>query len=88
MMQYEIELSTKHPSEANNNCENCYLKSIICLVKNKTLYNIPIKIKIFCYQNNIDIKYVAYIRFGMLLVRIDGQKLNILGNENSAMYSK
>ena len=34
MMQYEIELNTKHPSEANNNFENCYLKSIIFLVKN------------------------------------------------------
>ena len=75
MMQYEIELSTKHPSEANNNFENCYLKSIIFfLMKNKTFYNIPIKIKIFCHHNNIDIKYFADIRFGMFLVLIDGQK--------------
>ena len=76
MMQYGIKLSTKHPYETINNFENCYLKSIIVLVKNKTFYNIPIKIKIFCYQNNIGIKYFADIRFGML------------GNKNSAMYSK
>ena len=47
MMQYGIELSTKHPSETNNNFENCYLKSIIFLVKIIFFYNIPIKIKIF-----------------------------------------
>ena len=29
MMQYGIKLSTKHPSETNNNFENSYLKSII-----------------------------------------------------------
>ena len=29
MMQYGIKLSTKHPSEANNNFEKRYLKSII-----------------------------------------------------------
>ena len=29
MMQYRIKLSTKHPSETNNNFENSYLKSII-----------------------------------------------------------
>ena len=34
MMQYGIKLSTKHPSETNNNFEKCYLKSIIFLVKN------------------------------------------------------
>ena len=50
MMQYGIKLSTKHPYENINNFENCYLKSIIVLVKNKTLYNIPIKIKIFCIK--------------------------------------
>ena len=27
MMQYGIKLSTKHPSETNNNFENSYLKS-------------------------------------------------------------
>ena len=29
MMQYGIKPSTTHPSETNNNFENCYLKSII-----------------------------------------------------------
>ena len=29
MMQHGIKLSTKHPSETNNNFENSYLKSII-----------------------------------------------------------
>ena len=29
MLQYGIKLSTKHPSETNNNFENTYLKSII-----------------------------------------------------------
>ena len=37
MMQYGIILSTKHLSETHNNFENFYLKSIIFLVKNKTL---------------------------------------------------
>ena len=54
MMQYVIQLSTKHPSETNNNFEKCHLKSIIFWVKkNKTFYNIPIKIKLFCNENNI-----------------------------------
>ena len=74
MMQYGFKLSTKHPSETNNNFENSYLKSISVLVKNKTFYNIPIKIKIFCNKNNIGLKYFADIRFGMFLVRIDRQK--------------
>ena len=34
VMQYGILLSTKHPSETNNNFKNSYLKSIIVLVKN------------------------------------------------------
>ena len=53
MMQCGIELSTKDPSETNNNFENSYLKSIIFTVKNRTFYNIPIKIEIFCNQNSI-----------------------------------
>ena len=43
--------------------------------------------KIFRNQNNIDLEYFADIRFGMFLVQIDRQKMNILGKENSAMYS-
>ena len=74
MMQYGFKLSTKHPSETNNNFENSYLKSLSFLVKNKTYYNIPIKIKIFCNKNNIGLKYFADIRFGMFLVKIDRQK--------------
>ena len=46
MMQYGIKLSTKQPSETKNNFENSYLKSIIFSVKNRTFYNIPIKIEI------------------------------------------
>ena len=88
MMQYGIKLSTKHPSEIKNNFENSYLKSIIFSVKNRIFYNIPIKIEIFCNQNSIGLKYFADIWFGMFLVQIYRQKWNILGNENSAIYSK
>ena len=74
MMQYGIKLSTKQPSETKNNFENSYLKSIIFSVKNRTFYNIPIKIEIFCNQNSIGLKYFADIRFGMFLVQIYRQK--------------
>ena len=74
MMQYGIKLSTKHPSETINNFENSYLKSVIFSVKSITFYNIPIKIKIFCKQNCIGLKYVAEIWLGMFLVKIDRQK--------------
>ena len=40
----------------------------------KLFYNIPIKIKIFCNKNNIDLKYFADIRLVMFLVKIDRQK--------------
>ena len=53
MMLYGIKLSTKNPSETQNNFENPYLKSVIISVTNRTFYNIPIKIKIFCNQNSI-----------------------------------
>ena len=74
IMQYVIKLSTKHLSETNNNFEISYLKSIVILVKNKTFYNIPIKIKIFCNQNKIGLKYFANIMSSMFLVQIDRQK--------------
>ena len=74
MMQYGIKLSTKHPPETNIHLKNSYLKSISILVKNKTFYNIPIKIKIFGNKNDIGLKYFADIRFGMFLVKIDRQK--------------
>ena len=74
MVQYGFKLSTKHPPETYNHFEKCYFKSISILVKNKTFYNIPIKIKIFCNKNNIGLKYFANIRFGMFLVKIDRQK--------------
>ena len=74
MMQYGIELSTKHPSETNNNFEIFYLKSVIFSAKSITSYNIPIKIDIFCNQNSIGLKYFAKIRFDMFLVQIDRQK--------------
>ena len=88
MMQYGFKLSTKHPPETNNLLKNSYLKSISILVKNKTFFDIPIKIKIFYNKNNTGLKYFADIRFGMFLVKIDRQKLKILQYENSAMYSK
>ena len=88
MVQYWIKLSTKHPSETKDNFENSYLKSIILSVKNRTFYNIPIKIEIFCNQNSIGLKYFADIWFRMCLVHIFRQKWNNLGNENSAIYSK
>ena len=56
MMQYRFKLSTKHPPETNNHLKNSYLKSFSILVENKTFYNIPIKIKIFCNKNNIGLK--------------------------------
>ena len=74
MMQYGIKLSTKHPSETNNNFENSYLKSVIFSVKSIIFYNIPMKIEIFCNQNSIDLKYFAEIWFGMFLVQNDRQK--------------
>ena len=80
MMQYGIKLSTKHPSETNNNFENSYLKSVNVSVKSITFYNIPIKIDLFCNQNSIGLKYFAEIWFSMFLVKIDRQKLNIFGN--------
>ena len=61
MMQYGIKLSTKHSSETKNNFENSYLKSIIFSIKNRTFYNIPIKIEIVCNQNSIGLTYVANI---------------------------
>ena len=74
MMQYGIKLSTKHPSETNNNFKKSYLKSVIFSVKSITFYDIPIKIEIFCNQNSIGLKYFAEIWFGMFLVKIDDQK--------------
>ena len=62
MVQYGIKLSTKHPSETNNNFENIYLKSVIFSVKSITFYNIQIKIEIFCSQNSIGLKY--FPKFG------------------------
>ena len=74
MMPYGIKLSTKQPSETKNNFENSYLQSIIFSVKNRTFYNIPIKIEIFCNQNSICLKYFAYIWFGMFYVQVYRQK--------------
>ena len=62
-------MSTKNPSENKNNFENSYLKTIIFSVKNRTFYNIPIKIAIFCNHNTIGLKYFADIWFGMFLVK-------------------
>ena len=70
MMQYGIKFSTKHPSETKNNFENFYLKSIIFSIKSRTFYNIPIKIKIVCNQNSIELKYFANNWSGMFLVQI------------------
>ena len=74
MMQYGIKLSTKQPSETKTNFENSYLKSIIFSVKNRTFYNIPIKIDIFCNQNSLGLKFFADIWFGMFYVQVYRQK--------------
>ena len=74
MMHYGFKLSTKHPPETNNHLKNSYLKSIRILAKNETFYNIPIKIKIFCIENNIGLKYFADIKLVIILVKIDRQK--------------
>ena len=87
MMKYWMKLSTKHPSDTHNNFKNSHLKSIILRVK-IFFCIIGIKIKIFCNQNYPGLKKFNDFRFDMCLVRLDGQKLNILGKENSAMYSK
>ena len=65
MMQYGIKLTSKHPSETKHNFENSYLKSFIFSVKNRTFYNIPIKIEIFCNQNSVGLKQFADIWFDM-----------------------
>ena len=65
MMQHGIKLSTKHPSETNNNFKNSYLKSVNVSVKSITFYNIPIKIDLFCNQNSIGLKYFVEIWFSM-----------------------
>ena len=75
MVQYGIKLSTKHPSETKNNVVNSYLKSIIFSVKNRTFYNIPIRIDMFCNQNSIGLKYFADIWFGIFLVHIDKNRI-------------
>ena len=74
MMQYGIKLSTKHPSETNNNFENSYLKSVIFSLKSITFYIIPIKIEISFNQNSFGLKYFAKIWFCMFLVKNDRQK--------------
>ena len=78
MMQYGIKLSTAHRSETNINFKKSYLKSTHFLNKNERFYNIPVKIKIFRYQNNTGLKCFADIRFGMFLVQINRQKKNVL----------
>ena len=67
MMQYGIKLSSKHPSENKNNFEKSYLKSFIFSVKNRTFYNIPIKIEIFCNQNSIGLNILPI--FGLACFR-------------------
>ena len=47
---------------------------LIIFGKKLTFYNITIKLKIFCNQNNIILKYFADIRFRMVLVQIIRQK--------------
>ena len=74
MVQYGIQLSTKHPSETNNNFQNSYLKPVIFSVKSIIFYNIPMNIEIFCNQNSIGHKYFAEICFVMFLVKIDKQR--------------
>ena len=74
MMQYGFKLSTKHPPETNDNFEKILFKSNQYFRINKTFYNIPIKIKIFCNTNNIGLKYFADITFDMFLTKIDRQK--------------
>ena len=74
MMQYGIKLSTKHPSETNNNFGNFYLKSVIFSVKSITFYIIPIKIEIFCSQNSIGLNFFAEIWFGMFKSKLIDKK--------------
>ena len=47
MVQYGIKLSTKHPSEINNNFETFLFKINPFKNKIRFFHNIPIKIKIF-----------------------------------------
>ena len=60
LMQYSIELSTKHPSETNYNFESCYLKSIIFGKKIKlfTIFQLRLRyfvIKIILELNSLPI---------------------------------
>ena len=68
MMQYGL----KHTSETNNYFGNSHLKSNI---NKNTFYNIPNKIKIFCNQNNVRLKYFANISFGIFKAQLDRQKI-------------
>ena len=63
MMQYGFKLSTKHPSETNNNFEKILFKINQYFDKKYFFGNIPIKIKIFCNKNNIGLNYSVNIRF-------------------------
>ena len=47
MIQYGFKLSTKHPSETNNNFEKPYLKSIIFLVKIKLFVTFQLRLRCF-----------------------------------------
>ena len=43
IVQYGIKLSTKHPSETNNNFENSHLKSIIFLYISFTIFQLRLR---------------------------------------------
>ena len=79
MMQYGIKLTTKHPSETNNNFKKSYLKSFFGK-KIKLFTIIYFEIKIMLVLNILPLLGLA------CLVQLDRQKYKILRNKNSAMY--
>ena len=70
MMQYGFKLSTKHPPKTNNNFRINHL-----VIKDKTFYNIRIKIKMFCNKIILVLNILPILCSAcMFLVQIDRQK--------------
>ena len=64
MMQYGIKLSTKQPSETNNNFKK-FLFKINHFFKFIFFTIFQVRLRYIVSKNNIDLKYFADIRFGM-----------------------
>ena len=74
MVQYGIKLSTKHPSEINNNLKLSYLKSILLKIKLDFFTIFQLRLRYFVMKKNVGPNYFANIRFVMFLAQLDRQK--------------